>query len=351
MAIPSSIHPRPGNHQLESRLLGLIDSFRGRRVAVVGDLIADEFIHGRVARVSREAPVLILDYDQTVVCPGGAGNAAANVAALGGSVRLVGQVGYEEIDRRLIKAFPRGVDRSGVVRTRGYRTPVKTRILAGGLHSARQQVVRIDREVSSSKGRMDPGVERASHAALAGCDAVLVSDYGSGLITPRFVSGLKKRLSARKRRHPIPILVDSRHGLLKYRGLTACTPNQSEAEEMLNISIGDNARKLERAGREILKRTQSRAVVLTRGSRGMSVFEPDTRTTHIPIFGFDEVADVTGAGDTVIATMTLALAAGASFYEASRLATYAAGTVVMKRGTATVSGDELRHAVTTDLAD
>ena len=351
MAIPISIHPRPGNHQLESRLLGLIDSLRGRRVAVVGDLIADEFIHGRVARVSREAPVLILDYDQTVVCPGGAGNAAANVAALGGSVRLVGQVGYEEIDRRLIKAFPRGVDRSGVVRTRGYRTPVKTRVLAGGLHSARQQIVRIDREVSSSKGRMDPGVERASHAALAGCDAVLVSDYGSGLITPRFVSGLKKRLSARKRRHPIPILVDSRHGLLKYRGLTACTPNQSEAEEMLNISIGDNARKLERAGREILKRTQSRAVVLTRGSRGMSVFEPDTRTTHIPVFGSDEVADVTGAGDTVIATMTLALAAGASFYEASRLATYAGGTVVMKRGTATVSGDELRHAVTTDLAD
>ncbi len=351
MAIPISIHPRPGNHQLESRLLGLIDSLRGRRVAVVGDLIADEFIHGRVARVSREAPVLILDYDQTVVCPGGAGNAAANVAALGGSVRLVGQVGYEEIDRRLIKAFPRGVDRSGVVRTRGYRTPVKTRVLAGGLHSARQQIVRIDREVSSSKGRMDPGVERASHAALAGCDAVLVSDYGSGLITPRFVSGLKKRLSARKRRHPIPILVDSRHGLLKYRGLTACTPNQSEAEKMLNISIGDNARKLERAGREILKRTQSRAVVLTRGSRGMSVFEPDTRTTHIPVFGSDEVADVTGAGDTVIATMTLALAAGASFYEASRLATYAGGTVVMKRGTATVSGDELRHAVTTDLAD
>jgi rfaE bifunctional protein kinase chain/domain len=351
MAIPSSVHPRPGNHELESRLLGLIDSFRDRRVAVLGDLIADEFIYGRVARVSREAPVLILDYDQTVVCPGGAGNAAANVAGLGGSARLVGLLGYDEIDRRLIKAFPRGVDRSGVVRTRGYRTPVKTRILAGGLHSARQQVVRIDREASFGDGPTHPDVERASRAALAGCDAVLVSDYGSGLITPRFVAGLKKRLSTRKRRHPIPILVDSRHGLLKYRGLTACTPNQSEAEEMLDTSIGDDARRLEKAGREILKRTQSRAVVLTRGSRGMSVFETGRRTTHIPIFGSDEVADVTGAGDTVIATMTLALAAGASFYEASRLATYAGGTVVMKRGTATTSGDELRHAVITDLAD
>ena len=351
MAIPSSVHPRPGNHELESRLLGLIDSFRDRRVAVLGDLIADEFIYGRVARVSREAPVLILDYDHTVVCPGGAGNAAANVASLGGSARLVGLLGYEEIDRRLIKAFPKGVDRSGVVRTRGYRTPVKTRILAGGLHSARQQVVRIDREASFRDGPMDSDVERASRAALAGCDAVLVSDYGSGLVTPRFVSALKKRLSTRKRRHPIPILVDSRHGLLKYRGLTACTPNQSEAEEMLDVSIGDDPRRLEKAGREILRRTRSSAVVLTRGSRGMSVFESGMRTTHIPIFGSDEVADVTGAGDTVIATMTLALAAGASFYEASRLATYAGGTVVMKRGTATTSGDELRHAVVTDLAD
>jgi bifunctional ADP-heptose synthase (sugar kinase/adenylyltransferase) len=120
---------------------------------------------------------------------------------------------------------------------------------------------------------------------------------------------------------------------------------------MLNVSIGDDTRRLEKAGREILRRTQSSAVVLTRGSRGMSVFESGMRTTHIPIFGSDEVADVTGAGDTVIAAMTLALAAGASFYEASRLATYAGGTVVMKRGTATTSGDELRHAVVTDLAD
>ena len=351
MAIPSSIHPRPGHHELESRLLGLVDRFHDRKVAVVGDLIADEFIYGRISRVSREAPVLILDYDHTVVCPGGAGNAAANVAGLGGKARLVGLAGYEDIDRRLLRSFASGVDRSGVVRTRGYRTPVKTRILAGGMHSARQQVVRIDREASSSDdGRMQSSIERAARTALSGCDAVLVSDYGSGLITPRFVTMLKKRLSMRGRRRPIPILVDSRYGLLKYRGLTACTPNESEAEEMLGVSIGDDARRLERAGREILKRTRSGAVVVTRGSRGMALFEPDRRTTHIPIFGSDEVADVTGAGDTVIATMTLALAAGASFYEAARLATYAGGTVVMKRGTATVSGDELRHAVTTDVA-
>ena len=352
MAIPSSIHPRPGSHELEMRLLGLIDGFRDRRIAVVGDVIADEFIHGRPSRLSREAPVLILEHDHTVVRPGGAGNAAANVAGLGGVARLVGRIGYEEIDRRLIQALPKGIDRSGLVRSRGHRTPTKTRVLAGGLHSARQQIVRIDRDTAAADSRpMSSEIEQAARVALTGCDAVLVSDYGSGLITPRFVSALKRQLSARRRRHPIPILVDSRHGLLKYRGLTACTPNESEAEEMLNTSIGDNGRRLEKAGRDILQRTRSSAVVLTRGSRGMSVFESDRRTVHIPIFGSDEVADVTGAGDTVIATMTLAVAAGASFYEAARLATYAGGTVVMKRGTATVSGDELRHAVTTDLAD
>ena len=351
MVTPSSIYPRPGDHELETRLLALVDGFRGQRVAVVGDLIADEFIYGRIARVSREAPVLILDYDHTVVSPGGAGNAAANVSALGGVSRLVGLVGYEGVDRRLLAAFPRGVDRSGVVRTRGYRTPVKTRILAGGLHSARQQIVRIDREASSSDDRrMRAEVERMARAALTGCDAVLVSDYSSGLITPRLVSALKKRLSVRGRRRSIPLLVDSRHELLRYRGLTACTPNQSEAEEMLGFPIGDDTHKLEKAGREILKQTRSKAVVVTRGSHGMSLFESGVRATHIPIFGSDEVADVTGAGDTVIATMTLALAAGASSYEAARLATYAGGLVVMKRGTATVSGDELRHAVVTDLA-
>jgi D-glycero-beta-D-manno-heptose-7-phosphate kinase len=145
-----------------------------------------------------------------------------------------------------------------------------------------------------------------------------------------------------------PVLVDSRYSLLRYRGMTTCTPNESEVEQLLGIRIGDNARILERAGRELLRRTRSDAVLITRGGRGMALFEPDRRTVHIPIYGSDQIADVTGAGDTVIATMTLALAAGSSFVEAARLANYAGGIVVMKRGTATVSADELRNAVLSD---
>jgi rfaE bifunctional protein kinase chain/domain len=350
--LPGLIHSAPADAELRARLLGLVDDFRSRQVVVVGDLIADEFIFGRLSRVSREAPVLILEYDRTTVLPGGAGNAAANVAALGGISRIVGALGYEAVDRRLLRAFPKGVERAGVVRVKNYHTPIKTRILAGGLHSARQQIVRIDREASALD---DPGtrtdIERAATKALVGCDAVLVSDYGSGLVTPSFVTALKRSVAKRARRRRVPILVDSRYQLLRYRGLTACTPNESEAEAMLGRSIGDDPRRLERAGREILKRTGDEGVVLTRGSRGMSVFVPGQRTTHLPIYGTNEVADVTGAGDTVIATLTLALSAGGSLYEAARLATYASGLVVMKRGTSTVAGDEIRQAITADTED
>ena len=181
--------------------------------------------------------------------------------------------------------------------------------------------------------------------AVDSCDAVLVSDYGSGLVSPGLVERIKRRVSRFSRRRNIPILVDSRYDLLRYRGLRACTPNESEVERMLNVKIGDNLVTLERAGRAILKRTGMSAVLVTRGSRGMALFEPAKRTQLIPIAGSDEVADVTGAGDTVIATVTLALAAGASFFEAAKLANYAAGLVVMKRGTATVDAEELQKLV------
>ena len=356
-----------------ARLLELVDTLRLQRVAVVGDLIADEFIYGEIARVSREAPVLILNYDSTELVPGGAGNAAGNIAALGAGVRAIGLAGRDESGRRLLETLRRRkVDVGYMLRPAGYRTPTKTRILAGGIHSAKQQVVRIDRAATP---RLDERVRAAFAArvlaAVDGCDAMLVSDYGSGLVTPRLVSEAQTRLhSGRGRRgrgagrpggpgrpgrqrpnrtaqlSPV-LLVDSRYGLLRYRGMTACTPNESEVEQALGVRIGDNVRVLERAGREILRRTRSTAVLITRGSRGMALFEADRSTVHIPIVGSDQIADVTGAGDTVIATMTLALASGASLEEAAHLANYAGGIVVMKRGTATVSAGELRHAIAT----
>ncbi|MGH9350317.1 MAG: bifunctional heptose 7-phosphate kinase/heptose 1-phosphate adenyltransferase [Vicinamibacterales bacterium] len=324
--------------------LALIDALAGRRVAVVGDVVADEFVYGRVARVSREAPVLILEYDSTEVVPGGAGNAANNVAALGGQARLAGLVGRDDPGTRLLAALHHDVDRTGVLRLRGAATPVKTRILAGGIHSSKQQVVRIDKGVRRPPdARARPAFERAALRAVRRADAVLVSDYGSGLVTPALVSRIRRAVR-RHSRQP-PILVDTRYRLLAYRGLTACTPNEAEVEQALGVRINDNLRTLERAGRDILAETRMRAVLITRGSRGMALFEPGRPTVHIPIFGSDEIADVTGAGDTVMATLTLALAAGATFEQAARLANVAGGLVVMKRGTATVSAAELREAV------
>jgi rfaE bifunctional protein kinase chain/domain len=345
MLIARSVHPLPGEAERRERLLALIDGFSSRRVLVVGDLIADEFIYGEVSRVSREAPVLILKYDTTEIVAGGAGNAANNVAALGGRAMLAGLAGVDPQGRRLLASFDRGVNRQLVVRAKEYSTPVKTRILAGGVHSAKQQVVRIDRETGWPVSTTVSGTfARKVRGAMTECDAVVLSDYGSGLITPAFAAGVAAR--ARKhRRHPIPILVDSRHRVLDFRGLTTCTPNESEVEHALGITIADDNTVLERAGRTILRRTRCDAVLVTRGSRGMALFEPRQETIHIPIFGADEVADVTGAGDTVIGTFALALSTGASFYEAARLANYAGGLVVMKRGTATVTADELTAAV------
>ncbi|CAN5890426.1 D-glycero-beta-D-manno-heptose-7-phosphate kinase [soil metagenome] len=327
---------------MTQRLLDLIDGFAGLRIAVFGDLSVDEFIYCEIARVSREAPVLILNYHSTELVPGGAGNAANNVAALGGRPAIVGVVGRDQAGQRLLDTLGGRADVRGVARPAGHVTPTKTRILAGGIHSAKQQVVRIDRTAPSVLSDGDRKTI-ASRLLKAGdrCDAMLVSDYGTGLVLPTLVAATAAHLRDRK----APVLVDSRYALLSFRGMTTCTPNESEVEQLFGIRIGENARVLERAGRQLLKQTRAQAVLITRGSRGMALFERDRKTVHIPIHGSDQIADVTGAGDTVIATMTLALAAGATCEEASRLANYAGGLVVMKRGTATVSGDELRSAV------
>ena len=333
------------------RLLALVDDFAGTRVAVFGDLIVDEFIYGQISRVSREAPVLILEYDSTEIVPGGAGNAANNVAALGGRASAIGVTGQDEQGSRLLDVLSKHVDAAGVVRSRAMRTPTKTRILAGGVHSAKQQVVRIDRAARPTvEAAVHRTVELTLNAAIARCDALLVSDYGGGLVTPALVTAARRKLRGPGRRLP-PLLVDSRYALLQFQGMTACTPNESEVEQQLGIKIGDDLRILENAGRELLKRTAAEALLITRGSRGMALFQPGRATVHIPIFGSDQIADVTGAGDTVIATMTLALAAGGTFEDAARLANYAGGLVVMKRGTATVTARELRAAIASDSRD
>ena len=338
-----------GPVSMQARLLATIDALARQRIVVIGDIAADEFLYGRVARVSREAPVLILEYDTTEIMPGGAGNAANNAAALGARTQVFGCVGRDEQGGRLVAALEAsGVDARGVVRVPGYMTTTKTRVLAGGIHSAKQQVVRIDRRGTAVPTRIvHEGWARRLDAALRTCDAVLVSDYGGGVVTPALVGHVRRTVRARRDRH-VPVLLDSRYDLHRYRGLTASTPNEAEVEALLGVRIDDDKRTLERAGRAILAQTQMGAVLITRGSRGMALFEDDRPTVHIPIYGSDEIADVTGAGDTVIAAVTHAVAAGASMEEAARLANYAGGIVVMKRGTATVSRDELRAAIEGD---
>jgi len=326
------------------RYCRLIARFSRSRNRVAGDVIADEFIYGRVERVSREAPVLILRYDSTEILPGGAGNAASNAAALGARVELIGVAGADEAGRRLRASLPPRVSGRGLLRAAGYVTPVKTRILAGGVHSAKQQVVRIDKAGNMLSAAL---VKRAGDVvarALGSADALIVSDYGAGLMSPDAWQRAMARPGTRRGRSPI-VVVDSRYSLTGFRGMTACTPNQSEVEAMLGVRIEDDPAALERAGRELLNRLDTRAVLITRGSRGMALFERNKATDHIPIVGSDQVADVTGAGDTVIAAFTLALSVGAAFGEAARIANYAGGIVVMKRGTATVSAAELTAAI------
>jgi rfaE bifunctional protein kinase chain/domain len=329
-----------------ARLESIVDAFRGRRVLVLADLVADEFVYGRVERISREAPVLILKHDATDLRLGGGANAVHNIRTLGGTPLPFGVVGKDEPGRRL-RALMRekGVATKGVLEEPGYPTPVKSRILAGRAHSTKQQIVRLDRYAPlAPRSAARRAVERALRSFRGDVDGVLVSDYGCGLLDARLV----RAAVAFARRRRVPVTVDSRFALLRFRGMTAVTPNEPEVEEALGITIGHDRRRLEAAGRTLLERLGCKAVLVTRGGDGMALFEPGRPPLHIPIHGTDEVADVTGAGDTVIATFTLALAAGATPAEAARLANCAGGIVVMKHATATVSADELQAAVRGD---
>jgi rfaE bifunctional protein kinase chain/domain len=277
--------------------------------------------------------VLILNQRDTQLVPGGGANAVHNLRALGASPLPIGVVGDDSPGRELLQFFKKlGVDTSGIRIERSWSTPTKTRILAGAVHSSRQQIVRLD---AGGSLKPQPGIQL--QRKLPPCDALLVSDYGYGLITPDLV--------ARMRTRDIPVTVDSRFSLEQYTSMTAATPNEPEVEEALGVAIGNDLKKLESAGRTLLRRLKHQALLITRGKDGMALFERGKKTEHIPIHGSDEIADVTGAGDTVIATFTLALAAGATFSEAARLANYAGGIVVMKYGTRPVMFEELKRAV------
>jgi len=325
-----------------ARLSALTDAFGTRTIVVVGDMLTDEYLIGKPGRISREAPVIILTLTERDVRLGGGANAAHNVATLGASVVPVGVVGADRAGEELIGLFGiHGISTEGLVRESGRPTPVKTRIMAGGYQATLQQVVRLDRE---PEGEVMPATEEALIERLLDvvprADAVVVSDYGYGTVTPRVFEALSEITRARG----TVLTVDSRHDLPRFVGVTAATPNEAELGELASTAV-DGELSVEKAGRQLLERLDAQMLLVTRGSRGMALLERDGGTSFIPIHGTDEIADVTGAGDTVIGAFTLALASGATPLEAAHLANVAGGIVVMKRGTATVSGSELRDVV------
>jgi rfaE bifunctional protein kinase chain/domain len=331
-------------HPKESdRLKKILDAFSKITVSVVADLVADEFVYGEISRVSREAPVLILKHRERTIVPGGGANAVNNLADLEVNVLPVGIVGDDETGRLLIKSFRhKRIPVSGILKDKDHITVTKTRILAGMTHSARQQVVRVDREPDSSPSNhfVRELVLSAREYARAS-DALLVSDYGYGSATPAIWNAIR----AKARLQTIPITLDSRFRMLEYSGVSAATPNEPEVEASLGMRIGQDWSKVVFAGQHLMSRMKLQSLLITRGRDGMVAFSDGHKPVDIPIFGTDEVADVTGAGDTVIATYTASLAAGASSEEAAQLANYAGGIVVMKRGTATVTRQELFEAI------
>jgi D-glycero-beta-D-manno-heptose-7-phosphate kinase len=331
-----------GNGSPRQRLLDIVDRFSRARILVVGDMVADEYLVGTPSRISREAPVIVLEHREQFTVPGGATNPGVNARALGAEVFLAGVVGDDIPGRELRRVLSEWmVHQDGLVSEAGRPTSTKTRILAGSAQIVQQQIVRVDRVDHSFLG---PDCERSIIAYLRhttpDVDALLISDYENGVITPAIVDCCL-RLA---REHGKIVVVDSHGDLGRFKGATALTPNEPEAAGSLGVQIADPS-GLEEAGRRLLDLTQTSGVLITRGSEGMSLFERDKPPLHLPAVLTRAVVDTTGAGDTVSATFTLALVAGASMAEAAALSTIAAGLVVRRLGCATTSPAELRASI------
>jgi rfaE bifunctional protein kinase chain/domain len=321
------------------RLERLIPELAGRRVVVLGDVILDEYLVGRPTRVSREAPVLVLEFARRLCRPGGAGNPAVNIQGLGSTAYLVSAIGDDQAGQALsIELARAGLAAEGIV-IRAGTSAVKTRLLAED-SSSRQHVARIDYPAPRPDETTRTALAERLRSASEGADALLVSDYKGGVVDGSTIELVREIGRERK----LLTSVDSQGDLALFAGLDLVKCNQAEAEAALGRELESDL-EVERAGQELLANLRARFVVLTRGAAGLSVFERDGPPEHVPATNRTEVFDVTGAGDTVIAVLTLALAAGASLVEGAQLASVAAGLVVRRLGVATVGPTELRAAL------
>lgn len=316
-----------------------VERLIGKRVLILGDIVADQFLNGTIARVSREAPVFILRHDETQTLPGGAANTAANVAAIGGIPLLVGVVGNDRNGELLLEAIAGcGIRTGSIVTADGATTTTKVRVLAGQHYAARQQVIRIDYEETRAADAMDAELISAFNSVIDSADAIVISDYGYGVAN---ASRYPTALSAARLRD-IPIIVDSRFRLSEFHGATSATPNREEAAALIGGEVTDKA-----CG-DLRERLGLDSLLVTAGDQGMHLYRRDTEPLHLAAVGPTEPVDVTGAGDTVIAVYSLALAAGIDPADAAFAANHAGGLVVMKKGTATISSEELAASIAFD---
>lgn len=324
------------------RLLELLNGFAGKKLLVLGDMVADEYWFGQpTGRISREAPIPILREQARQTKPGGATNLAYNACTLGAEVHLAGVIGDDISGRDLTATLSLArIDTSGLVVDPNRPTYTKIRVVAGSTQEMPQQVARIDR---FDDGNLDPAVTRTviEHACrlIPAVDALLLSDYENGVISADIVDACLPAAIG----HGKLVCVDSHGDLYRFKGATVATPNQPEAEATLHRAL-DSLEELERGGLELVRELQAKAVLITRGSEGMSVFETSGEIHHLPA-NLTEVRDVTGAGDTVAATFTLALLAGATMFEAAQLGNIAAGLVVRKIGAATTTRGEIVETI------
>lgn len=327
---------------MRENLLQIVTKMQDKKIMLIGDMIADVYLEGRISRISREAPVLILEHTAENVVPGGAANAVHNTATLGGKVYAVGILGNDFPGQELTRILgSKGVVTAGFIQDSSRPTITKTRVMAGGQATVRQQVVRIDRE---NKTELTPEIEKQMidyiQQTIPEMDAVVLSDYGGATVTQTVVQAAIEACQL----HGKPSIVDSRYKVMVYKGITLVKQNESEAAAAVGLKALDEKSLLE-AGKSILADLQAEAVLITQGPDGMTLFERSGKVTHIPVTNVSEVYDVTGAGDTVVAAMILAVAAGAAYEEAACLANFAAGIVVKKPGTATATPKELQEVL------
>jgi rfaE bifunctional protein kinase chain/domain len=325
----------------------LIKKFIKKKIVVIGDIILDKYIYGETKRVSREAPVLILKYSHEGYSPGGCANATNNIKSLGGIPLCVGVVGKDKEGEKLLEIFQKEkINTSGIVIDKDVRTITKTRVMAGGFHTSRQQLLRIDEE---NEGNFSSSTRRKLLKMISKflkiADGILFSDYGYGVVNDEMISYVIKFANKKG----IPVIVDSRYNLLSYKNASIATPNELELISAYHLDSKKDYKEKEiiQFGKKLIDDLSLNGLIITRGRLGMFVLERNGNVKSIPIVGQDEVVDVSGAGDTVSSVVSLATSSNINLVNAAILATYAAGVVVTKRGTATVSQEELKSIFNT----